>query len=207
MNISKFLLIEAALVIGAIPLILLLQVKNKKSALFPILKEERQGKTLNKLPNKEKLLDLEKLARIQGTGIELNSLLGNWKFVSVWKDDIDDKDSVFSSLIRVFSANLEMRKDISKENSHKFSIIVSIQFGLFSIEFSGSAYLKGKQPVLFFFFNLIEVKLDSSVLLRRSIKEPIEKEKSFFALIASKKNFGWLAARGQGGGLILWVKD
>ena len=58
-----------------------------------------------------------------------------------------------------------------------------------------------------FFLNLIELKSGSNILLSKSLKEPLEKEKSFFALIASGANGRWLSARGQGGSLILWLKD
>ena len=209
MNLSKFLFIDAALAIAAISLLFLLKGRNHKNSSFSQStnkKELREKKSIN-LPDKEKLLNLEKLASRESSGIDFDSLVGNWKFVSVWKKDNDDKDSVFSSLLRVFSANLELKKDFSPQSQLKFSISASIQFGLFSIKFSGSGYLKGNQPYLPFFFNLIEFKSGSNVLLRSTIKEPIEKEKSFFALIALEESEGWLSARGQGGALILWLKD
>ena len=86
-------------------------------------------------------------------------------------------------------------------------IITSIQFGLVSIKFSGAGYLKGKQPLLTYFFNLIELKSGSNILLARRLKEPADKEKPFFSLIASEDNGRWLSARGQGGSLLLWLKD
>ena len=207
MNISKFLLIDGALAIAAIPLLFLLQ--NGKG-ISPILrksnKEELLTKTSIKLPDKEKLINLEKLAKDQGSGIEFESLIGNWKFVSVWKKDRDEEDHVFSSLLRVFSANIEFKKEISTNNSPKFSVITSIRFGLLTIEFSGSGYLRGKQPLLAFCISLIELKLRSKILLRRSLIGPKAKEELFFSLIALENNGDWLSARGQGGALVLWLK-
>ena len=208
MNFSKFLLIDAVLVITVFPLLILLQNKYKKSPLLrSSIKEDLLEKTSINLPDKEKLLELEKLASSQGSGIEFDSLVGNWRFVTVWKKGTDKEDTVFSSLLRVFSANLELKKSLSIDQQLKFSITASIQFGIVSIEFSGNGYLKGHQPCLPFFFNLIELKSDSSILLSKSLKETLEKEKSFFALIASGENGKWLSARGQGGALILWLKD
>ena len=207
MNITKFLLIDLVLLIAAIPLLFLLQ-RDKKN-LTPRKnsnKEELLRQTSIKLPDKEKLIKLEKHAKVQGSGIGLNSLIGNWKFVSVWKEGTDDEDSVFSYLLRVFFANLKLKKDPSIENLPKFLITISIQFGFISLEFSGKGYLEGSQPFLPFFFNLIELKSGSNILLSRSLKEPEQKEKSFFALIASEKNGKWLSARGQGGALMLWLK-
>ena len=208
MDISKLLLIDVALAISATPLLFWLKARSNKSSLFQSSKkEELLEKIYLKLPDKENLLDLEKLAMNEGSNIQFDSLVGDWKFIYVWKKNSNDIDSIFSSLLRVFSANLELKKDISPQKPLRFKISTSIQFGLFSIKFSGSSFLKGKQPLLHFFFNLIEFKSGPSVLFRRSIKEPIEKEKSFFALIASDNSQKWLSARGQGGALLLWMKD
>ena len=210
MNISKFLLFEAALAIAAIPLLFLLKGSNKKSSLFRSSnKDELLEKIYINLPDREKLLDLEKLTMSEGYSFEFDSLVGDWKFVSIWRVNSENEDSIFSSLLRVFSANLEIRRNSSSQNQLEFSTNISIQFGFFSIKFSGSGsgYVKGKQSLLIYFFNLIEFKSVSNVLLSSSIKEPVEKKKSFFALIASDENDGWLAARGQRGDLILWFKD
>ena len=207
MNITKFILIDSALVIAIISVLFLLQGGKRNSPLLRRSnKEELLRNTSIKLPDKEKLINLEKLATDQGSGIEFESLIGNWKFVSVWKKDSDDEDNVFSSLLRVFSANIEFQKEISTNNSPKFSVITSIRFGLLTIEFSGSGYLKGKQPLLAFFINLIELKLRSNILLRRSLIGPKAKEDLFFTLIALENNGDWLSARGQGGALVLWLK-
>ena len=208
MNISKFLLIDAVILFTAIPLIFLTQGAQNNFSLFRNSKKEYMLENISiNLPDKGKLLELEVIAENQSSGIEFDSLIGNWKFVSVWKKGADDEDSVFSSLLRVFFANLKLKKDPSIENLLKFLITISIRFGIISLEFSGKGYLEGSQPFLAFFFNLIELKSGSNVLLSRSLKEPAQKEKSFFALIASGQSGKWLSARGQGGALILWLKD
>tara|TARA_Y100001968_G_scaffold326591_1_gene369935 strand:+ start:231 stop:827 length:597 start_codon:yes stop_codon:yes gene_type:complete len=197
-----------ALAIAAIPLLLLLKSGKKK---YPLLtsanKEELSRKSSIKLPDKEKLLELEKHAKSQGSGIKFFSLIGDWRFASVWKKDIDEEDSVFSSLLRIFSAKIKFKNEISTENQTKFFVVASIQFGLFTIEFSGSGYLKGKQPLLPFVINRVELKSGSNILLSRSLKEPEGEEKSFFALIALQENGQWLSARGQGGAAVIWLKD
>ncbi len=207
MNISKFLLIDAALTIAVIPILFLLQGAKKSSPLLRSSnKEELLKKTSVTLPGKEKIIELEKHAKNKGSGIKFDSLIGDWKFVSVWKKGIDEEDPVFSSLLRIFSANIEFKKEISTQNSPKFPVVASIQFGLFTIEFSGNGFLKGNQPLLLFFFNLIELKSGSNIIFSRSLEEPEEKEKSFFALIALEENCKWLSARGQGGAMVIWLK-
>ena len=208
MNISKFLLIEAALVIASIPLLFLLQGGERKSPLLNIFnKEGLLRKDQVTLPDKKIIIDLEKNVISQGSGIEFDSLLGDWRFLSVWEKDIDEEDSIFSSLLRIFSAKIKFKKNISSENSLKIAVIASIQLGLLTIEFSGSGYLKGKQPLLPFFLNLIELKSGSNILLSRSLEEPEEKDKPFFALIALGENGKWLSARGKGGAMIILLKD
>ena len=63
MNISKFLLIDAVLVIAAIPLLFFLTGSNNKT---PFMRSSSKEKLLRespcKLPDKEKLIELEKLA-------------------------------------------------------------------------------------------------------------------------------------------------
>ena len=208
MNISKFLLIDAVLVIAAIPLLFLLTGGNKKTPLMrSASKEELLKKSPYILPDKEKLIELEKLAKNQGSGIESDSIIGNWKFISIWKKDIDEEDPIFSSLLRAFSAKIEFTKNLLTENKTELSVIASIQLGLLTIAFSGTGYLKGKQPLLPFLFNQIELKSGSKILLTRSLKEPEEKDKSFFSMIALEENDELLSARGQGGAVVIWLKD
>ncbi len=208
MNISKFLLIDAVLVIAAIPLLFLLTGGNKKTPLMrSASKEELLKKSLYRLPDKKKLIELEKLAKNQGSGIECDSIIGNWRFISIWKKDIDEEDPIFSSLLRAFSAKIEFTKNLLTENKTELSVIASIQLGLLTIAFSGTGYLKGKQPLLPFFLNKIELKSGSKILLTRSLKEPEEKDKSFFSMIALEENDELLSARGQGGAVVIWLKD
>ena len=207
MNITKLLLIYSVLVIAAILLFTLLQSEKINLPFFKnSQKEEFLKQTSIKLPDKEKLIKLEKIAKNQGSGIGLNSLIGNWKFVSVWKKDKDEEDSHFSSLLRVFSANIEFKKDTSTKDSNKFSISTSIKFGILTIAFSGSGFLSGDRPLLPFLLNVIELKSGSNVLLSKSLKKASQEGKSFFALVALEESGEWLSARSPGGALLLWLK-
>ncbi len=208
MHISDFLLIDALLAILVIPILLFFQDRNKKLSIFRALnKTELLEKTSINLPDKEKLLYLEKFAISQGSGIEFDSLLGEWKFQSVWIKDYEKEDSIFSLLLRIFSAKLDLKKAISIDDQNEFCISISIQFGLLSIGFSGSAYLRGQRPTLTFFLNLIELKSGSRILLSKSLEEPSKNEKTFFAFIAAGESGEWLSARSQRGAFILWLKN
>ena len=158
------------------------------------------------IPSLEKLLELEKKARLEGSGIEYDALLGLWKFHSVWKQGSDQEDSISSTLLQVLSASLELKKETQDLQEELFTIANSIQLGLLSLRFSGIANLERKQPLLPFSFNCIEIKLASLIILKRSLPTSEPKKRPFFALIAMDSNGKWLSARGKGGGLALWQK-
>ena len=159
------------------------------------------------LPSLEKLTEFEKRARVEGSGIEFDSLLGLWKFNSVWKQGADKEDSISSTLLQVLSASLELRKDTQNLEEEKFYIANSIKFGLLTLRFCGTANLERKQPLLPFSFDCIQIKLASLTILKRSLKTPNKDKRPYFALIAIDTNGNWLSARGKGGGLALWVQD
>ena len=87
MNVPKFLLIDAALVIASIPFIFIfIFQRGKNSTRLGISnKEELFRKTSFKLPDYEKLIELEKLAKDKGSGIKFDSILGDWKFAEYGK--------------------------------------------------------------------------------------------------------------------------
>ena len=159
------------------------------------------------LPSLDKLKELEKNARVEGSGIEFNSLLGLWKFKSVWKRGSDSEDSISSTLLQVLSASLELQRDNQNPEEDKFIITNAIKFGLLTLRFSGYANLERKQPILPFTFNRIQLKIASITILNRPLALPDQKSRPFFALIAIDPNGNWLSARGKGGGLALWVQN
>ncbi len=204
MNLTKFLVIDVSLMLVGLTFLFIFQASKVKAFLLGDFKlNEGSNQSSINLPAQQKLLDLEHIARKDGSGITLESLIGLWKFSSVWKQETDNEDLISSSLLRLFSAGLEIKKD----KSNHFIITNSIQFGLLSIRFLGVGNLKGKQPLLPFFFKRIELKAGSRVVFSRSLKVPDEKDRPFFALIAMEENGNWLSARGRGGGLALWIKD
>ena len=75
MNIAKLILIDAFLAISTIPLIYLIKSRKKESLLFRAAnKEEILEKTYINLPDKTKLLELEKLAMRKGNDFEFDWL-------------------------------------------------------------------------------------------------------------------------------------
>ena len=87
------------------------------------------------LPSLHKLKELEKSARGDGSGIEFDSLLGLWKFNSVWKQGSETEDSISSTLLQILSASLELKKDAQKPAAEKCTIANEIKFGLLTLIF------------------------------------------------------------------------
>ncbi len=203
MNITKFLLIDASLMLIGVPLFLIIQSSKAKASLIENLNDAGSVKLFSmNLPGNKELAELEKVAKRDGSGIEPHSLIGLWKFFSVWKQKNDNEDLISSSFLRLFVASLEIKKD----KSNQLFITNSIQFGSLSIRFRGYGKVKGKQPLLPFYFDCIELKAGSRILFSRSLEKPEEENMPFFALISIEENGKWLSARGRGGGLALWVK-
>ncbi len=202
MNLTKFLLIDFALIILGLIFFLSFQAGQAKAFLSGISQgNELANQTSINLPVQQELLDLEKIARKNGSGIAFDSLVGRWKFISVWKEGTDKENLIASKLLRLFDASLELKK----KEFNQFGIANSIQFGLLSLRFTGAGSLKGNQPLLPFFFEVIELKLGSNVVFSRLLEIPDEKDRPFFALISMEEKGYWLSARGRGGGLALWI--
>ncbi len=210
MNFMKYSVLDFVFVvfIAGVLIQLILKSRNREGvANDNIFNNKSQEEIPINIPNLNDLLDLEKKAAAKGSGIVFESLIGLWKFSTVWKKGIDKEDSITSLLLRLFQANLELIKSKCIEDESEFQLINSIQYGFLSIRFIGFGELKGNQPLLIFYFDRIELKVGDNILLNRSIDLPDPKNKPFFALIAMGEKGRWLSARGRGGGLAVWQRN
>ena len=205
MHLAKFIFIDI-FVFFAISLLIFIFFKDYKNKTLQNPMSNREKEIPLNIPELTDLIKLEKISRKEGTGIQFNELIGVWSFYSVWNQNKDYQDSISSKLLRIFSAQLELKEIKLKESINLFEIINSIEFGLLSIRFLGLGSLKGNQPILPFYFEKIELKFGTNSFLSRSLQTPKEKDRPFFSLIYLNKEEGWLSARGRGGGLALWKK-
>ena len=100
-----------------------------------------------------------------------------------------------------------IKKKTSSTNPLRFTIKISIQFGILLIGFLGEGYLKNEIPILHFYFNLIKLKSVLSILLNRYIDEPLDINKSLFLLIAMGGNNECLEVKSHDVANIIWLKD
>ena len=207
MNLTKILLIDGAfLSIGILSFVILTENKS----IFGFFKKSGNNQKLDQLskiePSLNELLKLECVAKKIGSGIQSDEIVGFWNFATVWNQEQDTEPSIFSPLLRLFSASLEISQCKVTEEALNLEINNSIQFGALLIKFIGLGELQGQRPLLIFYFDRIELKVGERILVKRLLKIPEKKERPFFALIGIDKDKRWLAARGRGGGLALWKK-
>ena len=160
-----------------------------------------------KLPQYKEIKNLETISKKNGSGIRNEDLIGTWKLNSIWKKGSEEIDNISSSILQVLMAKLELKKNISQNNNVDFKIKNSISFGILSIIFYGQASLKGKVPLLPFFFEKLVIKIGNFTLINKPLKKPEEKKMPFFSLIAINDGKNWMCARGRGGGLAIWIKS
>jgi len=207
MNFSNFLLFDVALLVIAIPILFILQGDKDTWHLFGKSDDNKNTVRPSTIPTTiNEILQLEALTKNQGSGIDADSLIGLWKFDSVWDQDNDSKSSTFSSLLRLFSASLEIGECQISRQHLGLDITNSIKFGSLAIQFVGLGELQGKQPLLSFYFERIKLTIGKRVLINRALETPDKKDRPFFALIGIEEHGSWLAARGRGGGLAVWQK-
>ena len=151
------------------------------------------------IPSAEELLLLEQKARANGSGLNPNDLLGSWYLERVWSKGSKSPSTFAAGLLKNLSACLRLTID-----TNQFQIINSISIGSLQLSFVGKAFLNGVRPILIFTFQYVSVSLGSLVIFKRNLPQPPSRKMPFFALIARNSN-GWLAARGRGGGLALWI--
>ena len=161
------------------------------------------------LPDAEALLELERRCRYLGTGLDAEELLGPWQLVQTWTKGQNQPAAASSWLLRSLAAQLRITAGPSPG---QLRLANRVCLGAFSLEFSGQGQLKGRRPLLVFWFDRLQLTLGSIALVDRAISKPETTKLPFFALIGrGNKADGqgtaarqWLAARGRGGGLALW---
>ena len=149
----------------------------------------------------ETILALEAVAKKRGSGIVHESLNGVWRLQNTWTATGDNPAPGTDFLLRSLGARLEL-----KSTATGWRIVNQIMVAGVQLRFEGEAHLKGRRPVLMFRFETVKLLLTERILLERNVPEPPTRRMPFFALIAMADNGGWLAARGRGGGLALWIK-
>ncbi len=146
------------------------------------------------------LLDLEKKARRSGSGLTASDLVGCWQLNTIWPKGQTEANALNGWLLRSLGACL----DISGESADGLQLRNAVSLAGLTLQFTGPGELNGRQPLLKFRFEQIELLLGRITLLKRALPAPENGREPFFALI-NRSQEGWMAARGRGGGLAFWT--
>jgi hypothetical protein len=165
-------------------------------------------------PDGPLLLELERRSRREGTGLREADLIGRWRLDQVWGKAHPRPSSFSSALLRGLAARLEITPG---DTAHRLRLGNAVNLGALELRFEGDGQLRGRRPLLVFWFERMQLRLGGRLLLERPLPRPQPRRLPFFALIASAHpgqgegsegggvgGEGWLAARGRGGGLALW---
>ena len=151
------------------------------------------------------VLALERRSRSQGSGLTRERLQGRWRLDQLWSQRQTQPQTATAALLRALQATLAISPSPEGDG---LAVLNSVQFGGLQLCFSGEGQLRGRRPLLEFWFTELELRCGNHTLWRQAIAGPPEpRKRPFFALIAREGDgeSSWLLARGRGGGLALWV--
>lgn len=157
------------------------------------------------LPTGATMLRLEGEARRQGSGLTGDQLKGRWLVRHIWGKDGSRPLPTTELLLRRCEATLAIEQE---DASDELRLTNSLALGWIKICFSGPGELRQRRPLLFFNFTRLRILMANHPILSISLPKPAPSKQPFFALIGSDTTTDgvkWLAARGRGGGLALWV--
>jgi hypothetical protein len=166
----------------------------------------------------EALLTLEKDTKQQRSRIEIESLMGDWRLAFATSGKIRPSDRRRSGFYwpKITPAQISFHPNPESENSQSPPLCIQnqIRLGQLELTLTGFArYLKPKNLLAFDFTHLqvqifhktlYQGKFPSQTTAENFAEQPIGKL-AFFSFFAVCDR--WIAARGKGGGLAIWVRN
>ncbi len=167
------------------------------------------------------LLQAEKVAKQQRLAYPIESLLGDWRlcFTAPRKAHLHGGVATGRGFYvpQIARAQISFceRVPSSATDSDQLEIGNQIQFGPLLFRLTGPAHYLGKKNLLAFDFTHMQLHLFSRTVYRGDFRggkatatdfyhQPIAKLPFFAFFLVTE---GFIAARGRGGGLALWVKE
>lgn len=158
------------------------------------------------IPDAPWLLDRERRCRRDGSGLTTADLLGCWRLERIWNKGSRQPASAAAVLLRGLAARLRLSAAGAGSEDGELRLANSVRIGALELRFEGAGRLEGRRPLLVFSFERLLLLLGGRVLIERALPQPDPLRRPFFALIAAERPL-WLAARGRGGGLALWLLE
>lgn len=156
------------------------------------------------IPSGAAVLELERRSRRQGSGLTRAELAGCWRLQQLWSKGSAQASPAAAALLRSLQASLSLEPDATGD-SGALRVQNSVQLGPLQLRFRGPGQLRGRRPLLEFWFEELALQWGAHTLWRQTIAAPADgRRRPFFALIGRLEGNG-LVARGRGGGLAFWV--
>ncbi len=171
------------------------------------------------IPDAQQLLERERRCRQEGSGLSQAALIGSWRLERVWSKGSLLPAAIGATVLRGLAARLQLAPDQEAAGCEGLRMVNSVRLGALELRFEGLGRLQGRRPLLVFSFDRLLLLLGGRVLIQRALPPPDPLRRPFFALIAAEhpapvvgqpwtgESLGWLAARGRGGGLALWLLE
>ena len=163
-------------------------------------------------PDGPALLELERHCRQKRSscsGLGTSELLGRWRLVEVWGKGRSNANPLNGALLRSLGAELLIEASSHDAVQGRLQLHNRVRLGALELCFSGPGRLQGTRPLLLFSFERLKLLLGDRTLWSRPLPPAQPRRQPFFALIGSgllgEGPGRWLAARGRGGGLALWI--
>ena len=171
------------------------------------------------IPEAQWLLERERRSRREGSGLSQAALIGSWRLERIWRKGSLRPAAIGAALLRGLAARLQLAADGAATGGGGLRMVNSVRVGALELRFEGVGRLQGRRPLLVFSFDRLLLLLGGRVLIERNLPPPEPLRRPLFALIAADRRGpgepgpstgaspGWLAARGRGGGLALWLLE
>lgn len=166
----------------------------------------------------EALLTLEKAAKQQRSRYTIESLIGDWRLAFATSGKIRPSDRRRSGFYwpKVTPARISFHpnSDTEEPNSPPLCIQNSIRLGQLELILSGFARYLEPKNLLAFDFTQLQVQVFGKTVYQGKFPSPTTAENfaaqpigklAFFSFFMARDR--WIAARGKGGGLAIWVKQ
>lgn len=164
------------------------------------------------------LLKLERAAKRAKVTLPLEALLGTWQlcFNARKGAKFEAEEPVGNGFYvpKLAIARLTFACDSDSDSDHSLAIANELSVGPLRVRFTGPARYPGRKNLLAFDFTQLQVacfglqvyqgKVESKKRAGQSFPEIPTGQLPFFIFFAAQENY--LAARGRGGGLAIWVK-
>jgi hypothetical protein len=162
------------------------------------------------------LLAAEKAAKQQRLNYPFDALLGNWRLCfATGTKKVRERGGIILGKGFYVPKLVKIQISFSAAGMEKGEVINQVQLGFIGLKLTGPAKYPGKKNLLAFDFTQMEISLFNRVIYNQKIRSGQNPTEDFYNQTIAKQAFfafflvtdSFIAARGRGGGLAIWVRE